>query len=98
MFNFVMISSFFLSASLFVICPTDPIYFRLTLSFFLPGNVHPVLEEVVLRSVSPFANTELWVLPFPARHALSTLSRWNWRHGDDISYDVLELPHKKPTL
>jgi len=56
------------------------------------------LEEVVLRSVSPFANTELWVLPFPARHALSTLSRWNWRHGDDISYGGLELPHKKPTL
>src|SRR5271154_5855020 len=59
-----------------------PEYFRFTLSFFLTGNINPVLEEVILRPIGTFAYPYLWVLPVPARHALTTLSRWNWRRAD----------------
>jgi hypothetical protein len=57
----------------------QPDNFCFTLTFFLPWNISPVLEEVIPRSVCPFANADIRRLPFPARHALTPLSHWNWR-------------------
>src|SRR5208282_1497197 len=60
-----------------------PEYFRFTLSFFLTGDIHPILEEILfhaLRPVRPLSDGG--ILPTPARHAFTTLSRWNWRRAD----------------
>src|SRR5271165_6363869 len=62
-----------------------PEYFRFTRSFFLTGNIHPVLEEILLHALRPVRPlSDGGILPTPARHALSPLSRWNWRRADAI--------------
>src|SRR5208282_6154692 len=64
-----------------------PEYFCFTPSFFLTGNVHPVLEEILLhahRPIKPFSDGG--ILPTPARHAFPTLSRRIWRLADAIRF------------
>src|SRR5204862_1914299 len=59
-------------------------YMRLSFSILLSWDIHPVLEIENLLSVGALFDPHLRILSSSSRHALSPLSRLNWRHVNTI--------------